>query len=296
MHPDSRHRHTIDEDRVDELRDRINGTLHGRAQPLSQNSADTIDPAAATISLLASMVPPVEEESLARIRQKFNAGVDKEIAMRTVTRGEPASGELPQLKQASTGAPNRIRQIPRTLNWIAAAVLILAVVGSAFVAGVGRSWIAPDSRPMIEALPGSANQPDENPREGSLVHIDIDPSTAPYSPVEVGVWELILPFDIGFQIPPSNSFGPSPLAFYVISGTVGAGTQGHETFVGVGNGMGLGEGWDYVRNVNLTPATIWVIAPLPWKVPGGYDFRFTPWISPSASGGRRSLARMARSR
>ncbi len=90
---------------------------------------------------------------------------------------------------------------------------------------------------------------------------------------------------MGFQIPPLNPFGPSPLAFYVISGTVGAGTQGHETFVGVGNGMGLGEGWDYVRNVNLTPATIWVIAPLSWKVPTGYDFRFTPWISPSASGG-----------
>jgi hypothetical protein len=159
-----------------ELWDRINGTLDGRAQPLSQNSADTIDPAVATISLLAAMVPPVEEESLARIRQKFHAGVDKETAMRTVTRGEPASGELPQLKQVSTRAPNRFRQVPRTLNWIAAAVLILAVVGSAFVAGAGRSWIAPDSRPLIEVLPDFANQPDENLREGSLVHIDADPS------------------------------------------------------------------------------------------------------------------------
>jgi hypothetical protein len=281
MRPDSRHRRTIDEDRVDELWDRINGTLDGRAQPLSQSSADTIDPAAATISLLATIVPPVEEESLARIRQKFNAGVDKEIAMRTVTRGEPASGELPQLKQASTGAPNRIRQVPKTVNWIAAAVLILAVVGSAFVAGAGRSTIAPDSRPMIEALPGFANQSEvHRPGEGSLVSIDLTPATAPYSPIEVGVWELTLPVGTGIQIPPLNSFGDGPFAFQVISGTVRAGFplgEAYEHFVGAGDGSGLGTGWEYVRNVNPSPATIWVIAPFPSHVGAGSDFRFSPW-------------------
>ncbi|MGI8404437.1 MAG: hypothetical protein ACR2OE_06680, partial [Thermomicrobiales bacterium] len=222
MRPDPLH--SNDADRVDALWDRINGTREERYPNQSQNSADTIDAAEAAISMLAAMVPPVEEHSLARIRQKFEAGLENEIAMSTLTRGEPEANVVPNRRPSSSSAPSRLPRLPQTMNWIAAAVLVMAVVGSAFVAGAGRSWIAPDSRPMIEALPGFANQSEVNrPGEGSMVSIDLTPATAPYSPIEVGVWELTLPAGTGIQIPPLNSFGDSPFAFHVISGTVGAG-------------------------------------------------------------------------
>ena len=49
--------------------------------------------------------------------------------------------------------------------------------------------------------------------------------------------------------------------------------------------MGLGTGWEYVRNVNLSPATIWVIAPFPSNVGTDFNFRFSPWNPPSDSVG-----------
>lgn len=98
------------------------------------------------------------------------------------------------------------------------------------------------------------------------------------------MWELNIPIGQGIQIPPLNSFGSAPLAFYVTSGTVGAGSNGQEQFVGAGHGIGLGEGWEYVRNVSLSPATIWVIAPIPWDVPEGFNYKFAPWIPSSGSG------------
>ncbi|MGI8403656.1 MAG: hypothetical protein ACR2OE_02605 [Thermomicrobiales bacterium] len=92
MRPDPRNHHPTDADRVDALWDRINNTRDERSQHPSANTADTIDHAA--ISVLAAMVPPVEEDSLARIRQKFEAGIEKETGMHTLTHKAPASGVL----------------------------------------------------------------------------------------------------------------------------------------------------------------------------------------------------------
>ncbi|MGI8484434.1 MAG: hypothetical protein ACR2OU_09225 [Thermomicrobiales bacterium] len=289
MRSNSRNHHPTDADRVDALWDRINdtNTQEKRSKDPSEHSDDTLDCAA--ISLLSAIVPTAEEESLARIRQTFEAGITKETGMGTLTHRASASGTLPRPTQIPSVAPRRLRHVPRAMNRIAAAVLVLAVIGSVLLAGPGRGLVPEGVEHQLAALPGfSSRQDDNRPEEGGMVAIGLTPSTAPYSPMEVGVWELTLPVGTGIQLPPLSLFGSAPFAFYVISGTVGAGSalpEAYEHFVGAGDGMSLANGWEYVRNVNPSPATIWVIAPFPWDVGAGFNFHCSPWNPSSDLGG-----------
>ena len=274
MRPDPLHPN--DEDRVDALWDRLNGTQNERSHQQSENSEDTIDYAA--ISLLASMVPTVEEESLARIRQKFEAGVEKETTVSTVMRGKLGTNVLPHRRPSSSSAPNRLRQFPRNLNWIAAAVLVMAVVGSAFMVGPGRGLLPEPVEHQLAAFPGFSGQQSEiSTGEGNILHLQLSPASGTNYPIEIGVWEITLPGGTGFQIPSLKSFGPVPFALHVVSGSVSAGSSVQEKAVGTGNSLELGNGWEYVRNVSPSVATIWVMAPLPWDVGAGFDFHFSLW-------------------
>lgn len=62
MRSNPRNHYPTDADRVDALWDRINNTQEERFQDSSAYTGDTLDDAAATISLLAAMVPTAEEE------------------------------------------------------------------------------------------------------------------------------------------------------------------------------------------------------------------------------------------
>jgi len=168
------------------------------------------------------------------------------------------------------------------MNRVAAAVLVLIVIGSVLIAGPGRGLLPERVEHQLAALPGFSGQQGENSiEEGSILHLQLSPASGTSYPIEIGVWEITLPGGTGFQIPSLRSFGPVPFALHVISGSVSAGSSVQEKAVGAGNNLELGNGWEYVRNVSPSVATIWVMAPLPWDVGAGFDFHFSTW-NPSA--------------
>lgn len=113
MRSNPRNHHPTDADRIDALWDRINdpNTREERSHDVSRHSDDTLDYAA--ISLFAAMVPTAEEESLTRIRQKLDAGIEKETGMRTLTHKAPASGVLRRPASLPSVGTRRLRHVPR---------------------------------------------------------------------------------------------------------------------------------------------------------------------------------------
>ncbi len=174
-----------------------------RFRPSQDEAGDLRDEA--IIALLQSLSPVETPLTKARVRAQIELAIDKEMAM-------PAFASATPLKsQAPTPPPylQRLKRRPeqrtinrRSIERLVAALLVLSLLGSYFGIGPGRSWITPDSRSTIEALPGFANQPEEKPGEGSMVRIELDPSTAPYSPIEVGVWDAYPSRRHGHSAPP----------------------------------------------------------------------------------------------
>ncbi len=268
-----------DEDRVNELWDRMNGTQAERSYLLLPNPADTIDHA--TISLLASMVQPVEENSLARIRQKFEAGIEKELAMSTVTHGRQATGSLTQGKTASSHAPRRLRRIPRTLNWIAAAVLVVAIVGTALVAGPGRDWLPEPVEHQLAALPGFETEQQSRPAaqgDHSLVSISLEPGASDTGKIEVRLWRVTLAPGASFDVPDSLwSLGKFPVDQYLESGTLTMGKDGEVKVVTSKQDGGIAGGAAYYRNDGAESVVMLMLAP------SGETFPFTISTAPDTS-------------